>query len=58
MQYVPVMQSWIVSIITPVFSVTWSFGNNSDLVLDLDLKSFVTLCIYLAWENPDNFQQI
>ncbi len=26
-------QSWIFSIITPVFSVTWSFRNHSDLLL-------------------------
>jgi len=25
MQFIPLMQSWIFSIITPVFSVTWSF---------------------------------
>ncbi len=24
MQFIPVMQSWIFSIITPVFSITWS----------------------------------
>ncbi len=28
------MQSWIVSIITPVFSVTWSFRNHSNMLLN------------------------
>jgi len=26
-------QSWIFSIITPVFSVTWSFRNNSKMLI-------------------------
>jgi len=27
------MQSWVFSIITPVFSVTWSFRNHSDMLI-------------------------
>jgi len=30
-QFIPVMQSWIFSIITSVFSVTWSFRNHSNM---------------------------
>jgi len=29
MQFIPVCHSWIFSIITPVFSVKWSFRNHS-----------------------------
>jgi len=28
-----VMQSWIFSIISPVFSVTWSFRNHSNMLI-------------------------
>ncbi len=31
MQFIPLMQSWIFSIITPVFSVTRSFRNHSNM---------------------------
>ncbi len=30
--FIPVKQSWIFSIITPVFSVTWSFRNHSNML--------------------------
>jgi len=30
---IPVMQSWISTIITPVFSVTWSFRNHSNMLI-------------------------
>ncbi len=33
MLFIPVMQSWIFSIITPVFSVTLSFRNNTDILV-------------------------
>ncbi len=30
---IPVMQSWIFSIITPAFNVTWSFRNHSNMLI-------------------------
>ncbi len=33
MLFISVMQSWIFSIITPVFSATLSFRNNSDILV-------------------------
>ncbi len=36
-EFIPVMQSWIFSIITPVFSVTWSFRKSFEYA-DLLLK--------------------
>ncbi len=33
MQFIPLMQSYIFSIITPVFSVTWSFRNHSNMLI-------------------------
>jgi len=33
MQCIPVFQSWIFSIITLFFSVTWSFRNHSDMMI-------------------------
>ncbi len=33
MQFIHVMQNWIFSIITPVFSVTWSFGNHYNMLI-------------------------
>ncbi len=33
MPFIPVMQSWISGIITPVFSVTWSFRNHSNMMI-------------------------
>ncbi len=35
------MESWIFSMITPVFSVTWSFRNHSNLLL----KKHLLLCV-------------
>ncbi len=32
MQFITLMQSWIFSIITPVFSVTWSFRNHYNMM--------------------------
>ncbi len=42
-------QSWIFSIITPGFSVTWSFRNHSDMliVLVLSMLTFVLLDIFV-----------
>ncbi len=31
--FIPVIQRWIFSIITPVFSVTWSFRNHSNMLI-------------------------
>ncbi len=31
--FIPVMKSWIFSIITPVFSVTWSFRNHTNMLI-------------------------
>ncbi len=33
MSFIPVMQSWIFSIITQVFTVTWSFRNHSNMLI-------------------------
>jgi len=33
MSFIPVIQSWIFSIITPGFSVTWSFRNHSNMMI-------------------------
>ncbi len=33
MYFISVMQSWIFSIIIPVFSVTWSFRNHSNMLI-------------------------
>ncbi len=39
MQFIPVMQSWIFSIITPVFSVTRSFTNHSNMLIIINVKN-------------------
>jgi len=33
MYFIPVIQSWIFSAITPVFSVTWSYRNPSNMLI-------------------------
>ncbi len=33
MSFIPLMQSWIFTIISPVFSVTWSFRNHSHIMI-------------------------
>jgi len=38
-----VMQSWIFSIITPVFRVTWSFRNHSSVLMWCSKKLFLLL---------------
>ncbi len=45
MLFIPVMQSWIFSIITPVFSVTLSFRNNTDILV---------CCSFLIIINTEN----
>ncbi len=43
MQFIPLMQIWIFCIITPVFSVTWSFRNYSNMLICCSLNFFVLL---------------
>jgi len=37
---ISVMQSWIFSIITPFFSVTWSFRKHSDMICSSKWMSY------------------
>ncbi len=46
MQFNPVWQSWIFNIITPVFSVTWSFRNHSNMSIWSSKK-----CLIINVEN-------
>ncbi len=41
--FILVMQSWILSIITPAFSVTWSFRNDCNIQIFL-LSMLTTVC--------------
>ncbi len=38
-KFIPVMQIWIFSIITPIFSVTWSFRNHSNILICCSRKN-------------------
>ncbi len=54
--FIPVInQIWIFSIIAPVFSVTWSFRNHSDLLLkkhflQLSVLKTVVQCFIFLWK--------
>ncbi len=49
--FIPEMQSWIFSIITPVLSVTWSFRIHSEMLLKkhfiLSMLKIVLLIIFV-----------
>ncbi len=46
-------QSWIFSIITPVFSVTWSFRNHTNMLIFCSRNiSDYYWCWQVVWHNP------
>ncbi len=45
------IQSWIFSIITPVFSVTWSFRNYYNIAAQ---KTFIIIIIIIIINNVEN----
>jgi len=49
--FIPVMWSWISSIITPVFSVTWSFRNHSNMLICCSRNIYYQCWKPLCWRK-------
>ncbi len=46
------MQSWIFSIISPVFSLTWSFRNHYDMLVSCSRNIYYIISVETSWAAP------